>query len=333
MSDKSTLRRNITTGRWVIYAPSRGHRPHDFAKEDKKKRALPSRDQNCPFCPGNEKALLSVLYQMPSDDPPGWKTRVVPNKFPALTVDGNPERKSDGIYLYMEGHGEHEVIIESPRHDIDIAAMSPQEALAVVKTYSSRYRHLRSFHKNMMIILFRNHGPTAGTSLIHPHSQIIVTGFVPQHIRLREVIAQRHYDTWGRCLYCDIMRQETSDGRRLVAENDHFLTFVPFAAEVPFEMWIMPKAHQADFGDVSEEEEESLSVALQNALRSLREKLGDPDYNFVINSSPQYRGGEPHLHWHLRIMPRLTTPAGFEIGSGVTINPSLPEVDAAFLRA
>ena len=135
---------------------------------------------------------------MPSDDPPGWKTRVVPNKFPALTVDGNPERKSDGIYLYMEGHGEHEVIIESPRHDIDIAAMSPQEALVVVKTYSSRYRHLRSFHKNMMIILFRNHGPTAGTSLIHPHSQIIVTSFVPQHVRLREVIAQRH-STHGGC--------------------------------------------------------------------------------------------------------------------------------------
>ncbi len=183
-----------------------------------------------------------------------------------------------------------------------------------------------------MIIIFRNHGARAGASLIHPHSQLIVTSFVPHHIRWREEEAQRYFDEWGRCVFCDTLDFERREQRRVVLDNKTFLAFVPFAAEVPFEICIMPKKHQADFGDITDEEKADLAYVLREVLGKLHQKLNDPDYNYIINTSARYRAGEPQLHWYLQIRPRLTTRAGFEIGSGISINPSIPEDDAEFLR-
>ena len=260
-----------------------------------------------------------------------WGTRVVPNKYPALTPGGDTLRYNQGIYLAMPGYGRHEVIIESPRHDQDIAQMSPEEVRLIIETYHKRYVDLMQEHGNMMAIIFRNHGSRAGTSLIHPHSQLVVTGMVPRYIRWREEEAQRYFDEWGRCVFCDILDFEMDGGRRIILENDSFLSFVPFAAEVPFEIWIMPKRHRADFGDISDAEKTDLAPALRHCLDRLHGKLGDPDYNYVINTSARYRADEPQLHWYLQILPRLTTRAGFEIGSGININPSIPERDADFL--
>lgn len=330
---KTEIRQNKATKEWVIHAPSRGKRPKDFQKNEDRREQLPDWDEACPFCPGNEKMLPGLILQLPETDKTPWQTRVVRNKFPALTPEGDTARQSEGIYMMMPGYGRHEVIIEGPRHNRDIAQMSSAEVGRIIETYHRRYVELMQAHENMMIIIFRNHGARAGTSLIHPHSQLIVTSFVPHHIRWREEEAQRYFDEWGRCVFCDMLDFERRDQRRVVLDGKAFLAFVPFAAEAPFEICIMPKNHQADFGDVTGAEKADLAEVLQAVLSKIYQKLNDPDYNYIINTSARYRAGEPQLHWYLQIRPRLTTRAGFEIGSGISINPSFPEDDAEFLRA
>lgn len=276
--------------------------------------------------------LPSILMEVLGKKPNLWQARVVPNKFPALTPEGDTRRFAQGFYVAMQGYGRHEVIIESPFHNQQIAQMSSEDVGTVIETYHRRFIDLMKEHRNMMVLIFRNHGLRAGTSLIHPHSQIIVTGMVPNHIRWREAESQRYFDEWGRCVYCDILAFEMQDPHRVVLENESFLAFVPYAAEVPFEIWIVPKKHQASFGNISDASKSLLSLALRDILARLRKKLNNPDYNYIINTSPQYKANEPQLHWYLQIRPRLTTQAGFEIGSGISINPSLPETDADFLN-
>lgn len=327
------IRQDKTTRQWVIYAPMRGKRPHDFEqqREREERPSLPAYKPQCPFCPGNEEMLKGIILEVPGPAGCGWQTRVVPNKFPAVTPEDGAQRYRQGIYLAMPGYGHHEVIIDSPLHNHDIATMAVDEVSSVMETYYRRYTALLNQHNNLMIIIFRNHGPRAGTSLLHPHSQLIATGIVPNAVRWREAEAQRYYDEWGRNVYRDILEYELHERRRVVCENENFLAFVPYAAEVPFEMWIMPKRHQADFSETSEAERIDLAQTLHTVLELLHRKLHNPDYNYILHTPARYKMGEPQLQWFLQIRPRLTTPAGFEIGSGIHINPSLPEADAAFL--
>jgi UDPglucose--hexose-1-phosphate uridylyltransferase len=325
------IRQNKITKQWVIYAPTRRGRPKDAERASAEKADLPSREESCPFCPGNEHLLPSILMEDPPD-PLSWQVRVVPNKFPVATPQGDQERISTGIYLFMGAYGHHEVVIESPLHNRHPGQMSLDEMARVVEAYHARYRDLMEKDENMMILIFRNHGVRAGTSLAHPHSQIIATGMVPHYIRWQEEGAQHYFDEWGRCVYCDILEYESREGRRVVYENDSFVAFIPFAADVPYEIWIVPRRHRADFGDVSDKEKGDLAASMQEVLGRLHVRLGNPDYNYIIMTSARYRAGEPQLHWYLQIRPRLTTTAGFEIGSGISINPSIPEEDTQELR-
>jgi len=270
--------------------------------------------------------------ELAAPDSHSWQTRIVPNKYPALTPNSSNRRIVEGIHLTAKAHGQHEVIIESPLHNADIASMSREQVELVIETYHRRYVELMQRSDNSLAIIFRNHGEQAGTSIAHPHSQILTVGLVPQHIRLREEEAQRYFDEWGRCVYCDLLDYEIKAGRRLLYENDEFVAFIPWAAEVPFETWIVPRTHQADFGSLSDRQKADFTVALSDIIRRISAKLNDPDYNYVINTAARYRANEPQLHWYLRITPRLTRRAGFEIGSGISINPSLPEEDADFLN-
>lgn len=325
----SQFRQDITTREWVIYAPVRGERPEDF-QEKTERPDLPEYDPTCPFCPGNEAQLPTIIEERQGDH--SWQTRIVPNKFPALSPDQSTQRERHNMFVTMPGFGRHEVIIEHPRHNHDMAQMAAHEVDAIVETYHQRYVELMSEHHNMLALIFRNHGERAGTSLLHPHSQIVVTGIVPHHIRWREMEAQRYFDQWGRCVFCDILAFEAESEQRLLGENGSFLAFIPFAAAVPFEIWVVPKRHQADFGDIREQEKADLARILHDMLGRLHRKLDDPDYNYIINTAARYRSGEPQLHWYLQIRPRLKTRAGFEIGSGININPSWPEENADFLR-
>jgi len=327
----SEIRQNKATKQWVIYAPARRKRPRDFRKT-KPEREYPDYDKKCPFCPGNEHMLPQVIAET-SDMKKAWQVRTVPNKFPSLTPYGDLKRFNRGIYVGMKGYGNHEVVIETPVHNRQIGRMSVKEVSFIIEMYHKRYTDLMKRHENMMVIIFRNHGAQAGTSLIHPHSQIIATGMVPHHVRWREEEALHYFDEWGRCVFCDILEYETQYAKRIIYENRYFIAFVPYAAEVPFEIWIMPVKHKADFRDISDTEKANLASALKTVLERLHRKLNNPDYNYIINTSAQYRAKEPQLHWYLQILPRLMTRAGFEIGSGININPSIPEEDAKFLKS
>ncbi len=328
------IRQSKLTGEWIIFAPERVGRPGDFKKGREKRRELPAYDKNCPFCAGNEDKLVhSFIMETPGLAGNPWQTRVLPNKYPALVPDKNITRSEDGIYLKMPAYGKHEVIVEHPKHNMSIGMMKDEEVRIIVETYWMRYKKLLEDERNLMVLIFQNHGPRAGASLLHPHSQLIATGMVPLLLRVREEVSQRYFDAYGRCVMCDILQFEASRKERVVLENDSFLSFIPFAAEVPYELWIVPKDHNASFGDISEKEKDDITVILKGVMNRLYYKLEDPDYNYMVISATRYKAGEPHLHWYLRVRPRLTTQAGFEIGSGISINPSLPEKDAEYLRS
>jgi UDPglucose--hexose-1-phosphate uridylyltransferase len=328
------IRQNRITREWVIFAPERGKRPHQPGEAQGSKAQRPRRREDCPFCPGNEDNLTVILHRMPGPEAgeDSWQIRVIPNKYPTLTADQEPRRRAEELSIRMPGYGRQEVIVEHPRHDLDPSGMSDGEVARLVDAYQLRYRAAMEDRNVNMVLIFRNHGSKAGTSLRHPHSQLIASNVVPAHIRKREWIAQEYYDERGNCLLCDLLAAEREERVRLISETPDFTAFVPFAAGVPFEVWIVPRTHRAGFASVTAGEREGLAEILRQMLKRLKAGLDDPDYNYIINSAVRYKAEEPHLHWWLQIRPRLVTPAGFEIGSGMLINPTLPEKNARILR-
>lgn len=336
----SELRQNLATREWVIIAAGRASKPMDFISAAATP-SVPERDATCPFCPGNEAVSGPEVFAVRSGggppDSPAWRLRVVPNKYPALVPSPDcaivPNRVTNGPYLRMEGCGHHEVIIEHPRHDQTLATMSVAEVQTILEAYWERYHQLAPDCNNLLMTIFRNSGERAGASLRHPHSQLITTGVVPLHIRNRLAEAQRYFDDVGACPYCDMLRHERAGGERLVLENDAYVVFIPYAAGTPYEMWVMPKRHRAAFGDVPKGELGMWAAALQEALARLARVLGDPDYNYVVQTAPYPMAAVPSYHWHLIILPHLKTRrAGFEIGSGININTVAPEAAARALR-
>jgi UDPglucose--hexose-1-phosphate uridylyltransferase len=333
------LRQDPATRLWSIIATERARRPDDFVRREEAPEGVPSFDADCPFCPGNEKMTPEPVLTV-SDTETGkqarWAVRVIPNKFPALIrpPEGreSTRRMRTGLYLQMDGIGQHEVVIETPDHSKTMATLSETEVAAIVRTYRDRFLALDKFEWNQMIIIFRNQGERAGTSLLHPHSQIIGTPIVPEEIRRRLEEAQRYYDDLGTCVYCDILEHELAGETRVVCSNAGFVALCPFASAVPFETWILPRRHASSFGVLSDDEIPLLGSMLRNVLQRLHRLLGNPDYNYVVRSAPHHSAGEPHFHWYVEILPRLTTRAGFEIGSGININVVVPEDAAKQLR-
>jgi UDPglucose--hexose-1-phosphate uridylyltransferase len=236
------------------------------------------------------------------------------------------------FYQAAPALGYQEVLIESPRHDQALTSLSGDEVRDVLAACRSRYAALKGHAAVRSVIVFRNHGAKAGVSLGHPHSQVIALESVPPLVRAREAAMFSYYQKNKRCVLCDILAYERNDGSRLAGENSAFLTLVPFAASVPFEMWLLPKRHQPDFGDIGEAEISLLASALRDALIRLATALSDPPYCYMIDTAAGGSSGARYLHWRLRIVPRSTVPAGFELASGLPINPHLPEQNAAILR-
>jgi UDPglucose--hexose-1-phosphate uridylyltransferase len=331
-----SLRQDVATRIWSIIAAERAKRPDDFKQAGKMPEKAEAHDPGCPFCPGNESMTPEAVYSIPHDnEADGWRVRVVPNKFAALSSPepgSDPRRIQNGLYLEMCGCGAHEVIIEVPDHSKTIATMSEEEVEQVVRTYRERFLELDRSVWHQLIIIFRNQGKRAGTSLEHPHSQIIGTPVVPEEIRRRLEEAQRYHDDHGTCVYCDVIQHELAEEVRLVCSNSGFVALCPFASTVPYEMWILPRRHASSFGVLTDEEAGLLAKLLKEALHRLYDLLDNPDYNYVVRSAPHHSAGEPHFHWYVEILPRLTTRAGFEIGSGMNINVVAPESAAESLR-
>lgn len=327
----SELRQNAATHEWVIIATERAKRPDEFAEERREWTAQrPERVEGCPFCPGNEQVSGPPSYAVEEDG--GWVLRVLPNKFPALSAAADTERCLSGIQRRMGGFGVHEVLVESPRHNVTTALMD--EAGVARTLFAFRARGLQFAHDErlLMTVFFKNHGARAGSSQEHPHCQMVATPVVPRDVRHRLNDAAQYFDERGSCPYCDMWKQELIAGERVVAESRHHVAFVPYAALSPFHTWILPKRHAPLFVQTSDEELEDLARVLRETLRRVYFGLKDPDFNYVIRTAPSYQVASRSFHWYLSIVPRVTRSAGFELGSGMFINSSLPEESARFLR-
>jgi UDPglucose--hexose-1-phosphate uridylyltransferase len=326
------LRRDPIVGRWVIIATERARRPSDVQR-------APGYVQTglCPFCPGQEDKTPHEVYVAgrPASAPanaPGWKVRVVPNRYPALMIEGDLEREASGIYDRMNGVGAHEVIIETADHTKDLGALSDAEVTEVLFAFKARILDLRNDLRFRYILLFKNHGPAAGATLEHAHSQLIALPVTPRQVQEEIEGARRHFDHRERCIFCDIVMQERKERSRLVLENDEFVVFAPWAPRSPFETWIVPKRHESNFEAEPKERLGYCAQALRSTLRRLGAALGDPPYNFIVHSNPLRDAPSASNHWHIEVMPALTHVAGFEWGSGFHINPVPPEEAAEFLR-
>ena len=327
----SELRQNLATKEWVIIATERAQRPADF--DDPRRphtHARPSRVETCPFCPGNEHMSAPAVLEVLQDG--RWQVRIVPNKYPALADHGGVERRSDGTARWMSGFGVHEILIESPEHNTTAALQEDSQVARALRALRQRQQQLERDPRLMMTLCFKNHGSAAGTSLEHPHCQMISVPVVPHHIRQRLADALAYHDERGTCVYCDMWRQELDAGLRVVAEGELFVAFLPYAALSPFHIWILPRRHAPIFTQISEPETEDLARVLRQVLARLYYGLHDPDFNFVIRSAPTHEEHSRSFHWYLSIVPKVTKIAGFELGSGMFINTALPEESARFLR-
>jgi UDPglucose--hexose-1-phosphate uridylyltransferase len=329
------LRKDPVIGRWVIIATERSKRPNDYLFNSKPPIV---EHRFCPFCPGNEDKtppeILSYRKDGSKPNAPGWHVRVVPNKFPALRIEGGINREGEGIYDKMNGIGAHEVIIETPDHKETLTSLTDKQREEVLWSYRDRVLDLKKDKRFRYTLLSKNQGEAAGASVEHAHSQLIALPIVPRNVIEELHGAKDYYNYKERCIFCDIIRHELSAKVRLVSENDHYVSITPFAARFPFETWILPKSHDPYFEDSQKYEFEALSRILGETLKRQDLALNNPPYNFIIHSSPvnQSYHDEDYYHWHLEIMPRLTNVAGFERGTGFYINPTPPEEAAKFLR-
>ena len=327
----SHLRQNVITKDWVIFATERAKRPHEFARSlDDIPPELPIYKHNCPFCKGNENS--SELESLRIEDQHGWRVRIIPNKYPALSPNGDRIRHSEGIHRSITGVGYHEVLIEHPDHNVTIALMEINDVINILKAYRQRYNAISQDNRIESVIIFKNHGEGAGTSLEHPHSQITATPVVPSQIRYRMIEAISYFDDMGECLFCYTLRDELNAKERIILETEHFVAFTPYAALSPFHMWVFPRRHSSCFGGITELELADLAYTLKTVLAKLFYGLNNPAYNYTIRSIPTDDKQSDYFHWYLAIVPRLSKAAGFELGSGMYINTAIPEDSAKFLR-
>ena len=327
----SDLRKDPIVGRWIIVAKNRAKRPHDFETPPPLRAG-----QFCPFCEGNEEATPDEIlaYRNPGThaNRKGWRVRVVPNKFPALEVEGDLGKRGDGIYDMMRGVGAHEVIIESPRHVASTSELSEEQLRDVFWVYRDRLVDLKKDSRLVYGMIFKNVGAAAGASLEHTHSQLIVTPIVPINVVEEMAGSLEFYKYRGRCVYCDMIQQELATEKRMVVDTPGFAAFCPFASRFPFETWIVPKIHSSHYEHVQRHAVEELAGVVKQVIGKIETALDRPAYNYILHTAPFDTPELNHYHWHIEIMPSLTKAAGFEWGTGFYINPVPPEEAAAFLR-
>jgi len=327
----SELRKDIVMGRWVIIARERAKRPDDFKQEPQTKRGGP-----CPFCEGNEGVTPpEIMALRDSNSKPnerGWRIRVVPNKFPALGIEGNLDKRGEGIYDLMNGIGAHEIIIETPKHLHSFSDLDDKNVRDVLWVCKERLVDLKKDTRMVYGLVFKNVGEKAGASIEHTHSQIIVTPIVPLRVRDEMNHCHEYYDFRGRCVFCDMIVQEIFDAKRIVINEKNFVVFEPFAPRFPFETWILPKKHYSNFEFTEEWLLDELGYILKTVIKKIEIAIDNPPYNYLIHTLPLNVTHSEYYHWHIEIIPRITRVAGFEWGTGFYINPVPPEDAAQYLR-
>ncbi len=320
-----TLRKDPIGGRWVIIATERSKRPRDYQTT-----AVLQEGDFCPFCRGNEDSTPPSIVEYPGKD--GWSVRVVPNKYPALRVEGEVSRRGVGVYDELSGIGAHEVIIESADHCTDLAELPVTQIEQVLRAWRDRIRDLRNDSRLECSIVFKNHGAQAGASLEHAHSQLIALPIVPKRLQEELEGARKYQQFRDRNVFIDIVEQETRTGERLVYENEDIVVIAPYASRFPFELWLLPRHHEPWYENAQARTYFNLADALSVVCRKLNKALDRPPYNLMLHSAPYTNEDMSHFQWHLELIPTLTKVAGFEWGTGFYINPTPPEDAARHLR-
>lgn len=325
------LRKDPVLGRWIIIATERGKRPSDFVIAESQ-----TTGGFCPLCQGNENTTPHEVLVYGRDnsapDSPGWKVRVVPNKYPALVIEGDLNREGEGLYDKMNGIGAHEVIVESPRHEDTLSELPSEHIVMVLRAFQVRIKDLEHDDRFRYVLIFKNFGKAAGASLEHSHSQLVALPVLPRKIESELTGALTYYNYKERCVYCDIISQELKQDVRVVCKNESFITITPFAPRTPFEMWILPLRHSSAYHEQTEQQLTDLAEILSESLSRLDACIPNVPYNFVLHTQPLRSQHMKHFHWHFEIVPKLTSIAGFEWGSGFYINPMPPEEAASYLR-
>lgn len=336
------FRRDRVSQRWVIIAQDRAGRPSDYVPRSARREGT-----SCPFCAGHEGETPAALANYPPTGPtasptPAWQVRVIPNKYPAArrepdtTLGFSPTLPSPGMATpagpMLPGLGDHEVIIESPAHVASFTELTAEQAAWSFMAYRDRLRVHRSRPDLAYGLVFKNCRSAGGATLEHAHSQLLSTSFVPGEIE-RELQSMAEFRAQqGRCLFCDLVEQETAAGERMVRQSERWAMFCPFASRFPFETWLVPRRHQLRFEDLGNDEIAELSSLVRGHLISLESLFPDAAYNFWIHTAPFAVTDDEAFHWHVEIVPRVTTQAGYEWGSGCFVNPLSPEKAAQELR-
>ncbi len=329
------LRHDPIQKRWVIIATERQKRQTWFDQE----LTLPSTPV-CPFCPGNEAMTPPAILTHPENGP--WSIRVVPNKYPALAIEGGTDRQGVGLYDRMNGIGAHEVVIETPLHVEHIADMDLAHVEKLFLVYRSRLHDLMQDDRFKYVMIFKNHGAEGGATIAHPHTQIIATPVTPKTVSTELESAREHFRLKERCIFCDMLHDELESGERVVYMSDHFVVLCPYASRFPYETIVLPREHMHDYALASDEVVRDLAHTVQVTLAKLRKAVNDPPFNFLFHTAPNagHARRRAHYwdtlaydwHWHMEILPRLTRTAGFEWGTDFYINPTPPEDAADILR-
>lgn len=320
------LRKDPVLGRWVIISTERAKRPSDFAPPPEPAGG----GKTCPFCPGNEEMTPPERLRFEREG--RWQVRVVPNRFPALVTEGEPGRQGAGIYDRMNGIGAHEVIIETPDHASRLSDLEPPDIELVLRAIRDRALDLTRDPRIRYIMAFKNEGAGAGASLAHSHCQLIATPIVPVLVKEELAGAQRYFKFRGRCVYCDMVRQELEETERLVVTGEQFVAFTPYAPRFPFETWLVAREHFATWDGLDDNRVADLARVLKDLLGRLARAVGRPDYNFVLHPAPGGTAETGPYHFHIELLPKLSKVAGFEVGTGFYINPVAPEDAARYLR-
>lgn len=326
------MRKDSINSRWVIFSPARSRRPSDF----KSKSAATSANQqsSCPFCLGREHDCAPEIFRVaPDHSPSDWSIRVIQNLYPALSREVDPSLSPNlevgNGDVAISGFGYHDVVIESPIHEVHLWDLGDQEVGEVILAYKKRIEQISSRKEIKYVQVFKNHGASAGASMSHSHSQIMALPVVPPIVSTRLDSMKEHFSQTGECSLCKI----NTDGL-LIDRSAHFISIAPFAAASPFEIWIIPVYHSSHFHEIDSDKATDLGGLLKLMLKKISLQLNNPPFNFMIQSSPLGITSShlPYSHWYLQIVPQLSGVGGFEIGSGCYINPVFPEDVAKVLR-
>lgn len=324
----SELRRNPITGQWVIIAENRDQRPQEVVIQQAVQEHF-----DCPFCEGREQRTpgetLARRAAGSKPDGPGWRVRVVPNLYPAVDGSPHPDALSRGEGEFI---GLHEVIIESPGHLVSVTQLDEEQFAEVLGVYRERLEMLRREGVFRNATLFKNSGILGGATLSHLHSQLIVTNSPAGMLTSRETHFRAFAQQHGLCPACRMLGEAAGDGRLLVAQTEHFAAICPHASRLPYEVWILPRQHTPHYDQIAPESLPELAGLFRRLLVKLEAILKGPAYNYIVHTVGFDTSDAEHYHWHIEILPRTTTLAGFELGTGCYINTVSPERAAQVLR-